>query len=297
MQYNCSVIYHESIQIVKMKHLIGVRALSGLVFISSCHSGEAAREIPADSGGQVKTSTTTPSVTDKPFVYDSSKQYIYISFDDGPQRGTMESYAICKDLNIKATFFLVAAHVKGRNDGRKIVTTLQNSYPAFVTANHSYYHAKGRYDSFYRNPNAAFHDFQNAQDTIRLNKKLLRLPGNNAWALNDTMRASRLVRPVTRKLDSAGYDVLGWDSEWHFNPKDARPVQSAEKMARHIQSLLDSNQTFTRNHLVLLTHDRMFQRPSDQDSLRKMLQILKQNPRYVFETLDHYPGLKRQTIR
>ncbi|HJV20240.1 MAG TPA: polysaccharide deacetylase family protein [Sediminibacterium sp.] len=279
-----------------MKHLIGVRVLSGLVFICSCQPREAAMEVSGDSGMQVKTNTAASAnqLTDKPFVYDSSRQYIYISFDDGPQRGTMESYAICKDLDIKATYFLVAVHVKGRSDGRRIVNTLQNSYPAFITANHSYYHAKGRYDSFYRHPNGAFQDFQKAQDTIRpLNKKLLRLPGNNAWALKDTMRASRLVRPVTRKLDSAGYNILGWDSEWHFNPKDARPVQSAEKMAQHIKSLLDSNQTFTRNHLVLLAHDRMFQRPSDQDSLRKMLQILKQNPRYIFETLDHYPGLKR----
>ncbi|MBL7759513.1 MAG: polysaccharide deacetylase family protein [Sediminibacterium sp.] len=282
-----------------MKHLIGVRALSGLVFISSCQSGEAAREIQSDSDGQAKASNTAPAVpvAEQAFIHDTSRQYIYISFDDGPQRGTMESYAICKELKVKATYFLVAAHIKGRNDGRKIVNTLQTDNPAFVTANHSYYHAKGRYDSFYRHPNSAFQDFQRAQDTIRLNKKLLRLPGNNAWALKDTMRASRLVKPVTRKLDSAGYNVLGWDSEWHFNPKDARPVQSAEKMARHIKSLLDSNQTFTRNHLVLLTHDRMFQRPSDQDSLRKMLQLLKQNPRYVFETLDHYPGLKRSTIR
>lgn len=294
MQYNCLVEYHESTQIVKMKHLIGVRALSGLVLISGCNPNEVSSVKPAASDKQAKTTieTSADKFARKPFVYDSSRQYIYISFDDGPQRGTMESYAVCKELGIKATYFIVAAHVKGRRDGRRIVNTISNNYPGSVTANHSYDHAKGQYDSFYRHPNRALQDFLRAQDTIRPPYKLLRLPGNNAWALKDTMRASRLVRPVARKLDSAGYNVLGWDSEWHFNHKDARPLQSAEKMAQKIKNLLDSNQTFTRNHLVLLSHDRMFQRPADLDSLKKMLQILKQNPRYVFETLDHYPGLK-----
>jgi hypothetical protein len=36
----------------------------------------------------------------------------------------------------------------------------------------------------------------------------------------------------------------------------------------------------------------MFRLPNYADSLQKFIMILKQNPKYVFETMDHYPGLK-----
>jgi hypothetical protein len=36
----------------------------------------------------------------------------------------------------------------------------------------------------------------------------------------------------------------------------------------------------------------MFQRPEDADSLARFITLLKHNPRYVFETVDHYPGVK-----
>lgn len=82
------------------------------------------------------------------------------------------------------------------------------------------------------------------------------------------------------------------DSEWAFGHKTERPVQSAELMVKQIETLLEKNETFTKNHLVVLTHDRIFHRPEDLDSLRKMIVLLKQHPNYVFETIDHYPGLK-----
>jgi hypothetical protein len=64
-----------------------------------------------------------------------------------------------------------------------------------------------------------------------------------------------------------------------------------------IDSTFARRDTHVANHLVLLSHDRMFQRPSDADSLAKLIHILKQNPDYVFETVDHYPGLKKPVHR
>ena len=37
----------------------------------------------------------------------------------------------------------------------------------------------------------------------------------------------------------AGYDVLGWDVEWHFD-RQSRPVQSAEEMAAATVALAPS---------------------------------------------------------
>jgi hypothetical protein len=40
---------------------------------------------------------------------------------------------------------------------------------------------------------------------------------------------------------------------------------------------------------VILAHDRMFAKAQYADSLNKFIATLKQDPRNVFETLDHYP--------
>lgn len=231
--------------------------------------------------------------TRQSFVYDSTKKYIYLSFDDGPQKGTMVCYNLCKQEGIKASFFMVGLHAAKKSDGKKIVALIREGYPQILLANHSYTHANDKYYFFYRHPLMAEADFYKAQDSLQVPYKIIRLPGNSAWARVGELKASGLVRPVTRLLDSAGYNVIGWDVEWHFNHKNARPVQSPQKLAAQVDSTFAKNLTHVMNHLVILSHDRMFQRPGDADSLAKFIRILKQNPNYVLETVDHYPGLKK----
>lgn len=227
------------------------------------------------------------------FVDDSSKKYIYLTFDDGPQKGTLETLSICRDNGVKASYFMVGLHTISRKDGGDIVTKIKHLYPQFLLANHSFNHANGHYIDYYKHPNRALLDFLRTQDTLKPPFKIIRLPGNNAWVLKDTIHTSHLVRPVSMLLDSTGYNVIGWDTEWAFSHKTALPVQSAEQMARQIIHLLEKNETFTKNHLVLLTHDRIFHRQQDLDSLNKMIGILKQQSNFVFETIDHYPGLRQ----
>lgn len=228
----------------------------------------------------------------QPVTYDSTKQYIYLSFDDGPQHGTTTVFDLCRKAGVKATFFMVGLHTEQKSDGKKIVSMIREAYPEFLLANHSFTHANGKYQSFYHHPELAEQDFFKAQDSLKVPYRIIRLPGNSAWAERGRINASGLVRPVTHMLDSAGYNVVGWDLEWGFKKKDARPVQSATKLAAEVESVLAMHKTRTPNHLVLLSHDRMFQRPGDADSLARFISILKLNPRYVFETVDHYPGMK-----
>ncbi len=227
-----------------------------------------------------------------PIVYDNTKQYIYLSFDDGPQHGTVDCYKLCRQAGIKASFFMVGLHAARKSDGRKIVSMIRESYPQFLLANHSYTHANNKYPFFYHHPVMAEMDFFKAQESLHVPFKILRLPGNRAWAENGLIKATDFAKPLTHLLDSAGYNIIGWDLEWGFNHKNARPVQTPEKLAAQVETAFAQHQTHTPNHLVILTHDRMFQRPGDADSLAKFISILKQNPRYVFETVDHYPGLR-----
>ena len=187
---------------------------------------------------------------------------------------------------------MVGLHASSKSDGHQIVSMIRDAYPEILLANHSFTHAMGKYNFFYKHPSTAKADFLKAQDSLAVLFKIARLPGNNAWAEKGVIHASWLTRPVSRLLDSAGYNIIGWDLEWHFGKRTERPVQTPEQLAVQVDTLLTKNRTHTPHHLVLLAHDRMFRNQSDADSLAKFIAILKRNPRYVFETADHYPGVR-----
>jgi peptidoglycan/xylan/chitin deacetylase (PgdA/CDA1 family) len=228
----------------------------------------------------------------KPFVYDSTKNYIYLTFDDGPQNGTQACYDLCKQLGVKATFFMVGEHASSPKT-KGIVAEIREAYPNFLLCNHSTTHASGHYKYFYHHPEMAAEDFYAAQKSLNVPYKIIRLPGNSAWVLKDTIKASHLVDSTCILLNGTGYNVIGWDVEWSFNHKTENPVQKPQRMVDIVDSALAKpRRLFTQNHVVILSHDRMFRNPSYTDSLAKFITILKQNPKNVFETIDHYPKLK-----
>jgi hypothetical protein len=189
-----------------------------------------------------------------------------------------------KKLNVKATFFMVGSHVKSDNLA-KIVRTIKYNYPQVLLANHSTSHANNKYQYFYHHPAMAAEDFYLAQKTLKVPYKIIRLPGNSAWVVDSVVKASGLVKPVCHLLDSSGYNVIGWDVEWNFNHKTAYPVQRPYKIAEQVDTALARNHVHTKNHVVILAHDRMFRKENFTDSLTKFINILKQDPRNVFETI------------
>lgn len=232
-----------------------------------------------------------------PVSFDSTKKYIYLTFDDGPQHGTMICYDLLIKEGLKGTFFMVGLHTAQKSDGRKIVSLIRETYPQILLANHSYTHANNDYVDFYHHPYWAAEDMMRTQDSLNVPYMIARLPGNRSWVREGEVKATKLAAPVAQLLDSAGYNIIGWDLEWNFNRKSARPVQSPRKLMAEIDSAFAKAETHTPNHLVILSHDRMFQRPADADSLAKFIQMLKQRPEFVMETVDHYPGLKKPVLK
>ncbi len=277
-----------------MAGLIWTLILAYSIGCSNAPAGEGTGRDTTPKAGMVQKIVPPVNKFDwQPLIYDSTKKYIYLSFDDGPQHGTVDCYNLCKQAGIKASFFMVGQHAAMKSDGKKIVSMIREGYPQTLLANHSYTHANGQYFYFYHHPVMAAQDFYKAQDSLHVPYKIARLPGNRAWVRAADIKATGLVKPIALLLDSAGYNVIGWDVEWAFGRKTARPVQTPEKLAAEVDSAFARNKTHVPNHLVILTHDRMFRNSSDADSLAKFIHILKQNPQYVFETVDHYPGLKR----
>ncbi len=232
------------------------------------------------------------TIISTPIQYDTTKKYIYLTFDDGPQHGTTACVETIKKEQVKASFFMIGNQI---NDVylKKLVASIRNDYPQILLANHSFTHAGNKYIYFYHHPQMAFNDFIQAQEAINIPFKIIRLPGNSAWIGANSIKTSPLVRPVCKMLDSAGYNVIGWDVEWSFNHKTANPIQTPETMLELVNHAFEKNYTHTKNHLVILSHDRMFRNANFTDSLQKFISLLKQNSNYVFETVDHYPNLKK----
>lgn len=186
---------------------------------------------------------------------------------------------------------MVGLHAERWPIGRYWMDTIQNAYPEFLLANHSYSHANNQYRYFYQHPDVALADFQQAEQVLRPNFRIARLPGNNAWGIEHKEKSHHLVAAVLHKLDSIGYDVIGWDQEWNFRHTNYRPVQIPDSLVARTMQLLREGKTRIPRHLVLLSHDRMFFRPADSASLQRYIFLLKQQPEIVFQTIDQYPGV------
>ncbi len=225
-------------------------------------------------------------------MVDSLAQHIYLSFDDGPLPGTSNCIDICVKENVPATFFEVGLHQSRSAYGQKLYNRVLANKNLFALCNHSYSHALGKYLDFYHQPDSALVDFIKAKGILKPDNNIARLPGNNAWNTQDAKRASGLVRPLVHKLDSAGFNIIGWDLQWQFN-RYGKPVQSPEVIALLVDSLFANQQTKTKNHLVILMHDHMFRTAEDSLKLEKMIALLKMRPHYRFDKLTSYPGLKR----
>lgn len=264
-------------------------AIMGL--LASCGGKGKNDKSAADS---TKVVAVAPSGPGTPIKYDSTKRYVFLTFDDAPQPpGTNNCKAIFHQNGVKATFFLVGMH---QFDHRRkmIVDSLRNSYPEFLIANHSYTHGfRNNYRQFYAHPDSAVKDFLQAQEELKIPVKIIRLPGNNNWVHKGEIRGPKIPREVCKRLDSLGYNVIGWDVEWQFKG-GSTPVQSATQMAQMVNDKFDNYTSYTPNTVVILAHDRMFGTPQYADSLNRFISLLKQDPRNVFETIDHYPLVQQQ---
>jgi peptidoglycan/xylan/chitin deacetylase (PgdA/CDA1 family) len=227
---------------------------------------------------------------------DSSKRYIYLTWDDSPQPpGTTVSKSVFHQQSVKATFFVVGSNQVGPFKTR-IVDSLRNAYPEFLMANHSYSHAKingkDNYSLFYKRADSAVQDFLKNEKDLNVGVKIIRLPGNNSWAGKGKIQGPKSTLEVCKRLDSLGYKIIGWDIEWNQNK--TVPKESVDEMVKKVNEKFESGYTFEQNCLVILSHDRLFAKPQYADSLSKFISILKKDPRNVFETLDHYPLVMRK---
>jgi hypothetical protein len=99
---------------------------------------------------------------------------LYLTFDDGPLRGTENVLKILQEEGVDATMFCVGRHVLKRKEIFQREMQMQN----LQLVNHTYSHANGHYRRFYSNLYSVMSDVEHAQLIIG-GTKFLRLAGRN----------------------------------------------------------------------------------------------------------------------
>jgi peptidoglycan/xylan/chitin deacetylase (PgdA/CDA1 family) len=261
------------------------------IAIASCnqHSDNETTKPSADSTVVKK----PKALTDAAITKKTATKKIYITFDDGPNNGTMNVLQTIREENIPVSFFIVGKHVFDSPKQAAVWNELLAD-TAIELCNHSYSHARNKYSSFYRNPQQVIADFKESQQKLQFKNNVTRMPGRNAWRI-DTIDVTDIKesKAAIDSVHSAGFDVMGWDIEWSFDHKTFVPDPDTAILYKKIFNLLDAGTTRTPGHLVLLAHDQAFQDTANLAMLHSFLKGLKQNSGYEFSFAGMYPGVKR----
>jgi peptidoglycan/xylan/chitin deacetylase (PgdA/CDA1 family) len=258
-----------------------------LLFFSSCSYNNVNTELvnivlPVTES---KPTEATPAPPPK------KKKKLYITFDDGPNKGTRNVLQVLNEEQVPVSFFIVGEHGSGSREQQATWDSLQQN--AWVEiCNHSYTHAHNKFAKFYSNDTAVVADFERTQDSLQLKNRIVRTPGRNMWRTS-TVSASDLIKSkaAADSLYSNGFVVMGWDLEWHYNDS-MKLKQTSDELVQQVDSMLLHNKTKTPDHLVLLTHDQTFVDSISTASLRNFIKQMKTKQEYEIEFISKYPGLK-----
>ncbi len=247
--------------------------------------------------GKMKIKTSVKNNSDKKETVQivppvkKKKKKIYLTFDDGPNKGTKNVLDIVNDEKIPVTFFIVGEHVFASVNQNNTWDSLQMAKQIEI-CNHSYTHAlHNKFETFYESPDTVIADFQRAHDSLDLKNNIVRTPGRNTWRI-DSLQFTDLKKSkaAVDSLQKAGFIVMGWDLEWHFDHKDLTVKNSADDLLRQIDSVFNNKKTKSLEHLVLLAHDQAYQKPKDSTELRLLIQKLKLKDEYELSIASTYPG-------
>ena len=226
---------------------------------------------------------------------------IYLTFDDGPVRGTKNVLEVLSKQNVKATFFMVGKHIVEDKESISIYKKITKN-PLFLVTNHSFSHANNRYRRFYYSSSKKIiFDFQKTKNILNDNniskfKSYTRLPGRNVFRLkniskNDIFISKKQTQRELKNYDAlykAGFFLYGWDDEWEYDYEERNFKKTPYEMLLSIKKNFKRNKIIQKEKFILLLHDNMFQNYyGGKKQLTQLIRLLKKDG-WIFETIDDY---------
>ncbi|MFI5128805.1 MAG: polysaccharide deacetylase family protein [Chitinophagales bacterium] len=225
------------------------------------------------------------------------KKKIYLTFDDGPNKGTKNVLDIVQQEDIPVTFFIVGEHVFASIGQTQVWDSLKMS-KNIELCNHSYTHAlHNKFEKFYEQPDTVVKDMQKTKEKLLPGNDIVRTPGRNSWRI-DSLHFTDIKKSKTAidSLQQAGFVVFGWDLEWHYDHKTLALKNTADELLNQIDSLFNHDKTKTKDNMVILAHDQVYQKSSDSSQLRDLIQKLKKKDDYELALASSYPGIVKERI-
>jgi hypothetical protein len=261
-------------------------ALITIVF-STCHY-----EIKTTTYHPIKRSGPSPQSVSKPvaLIKKKKKKTVYLTFDDGPNKGTRKVMHIAEEERVPVTLFIVGEHVFASQFQNETMDSLMES-DMIEIANHSFTHAHNQYQKFYTHSDSVVCDFKRCADSLGLTNNIVRTPGRNIWRTQNVNSTD--LKSTTGPADSLsnkGYTLVGWDLEWHYD-NNLCLKNCADSIFKQIDSAFARGKTKNKDHLVLLAHDQVYADTDDSVQLRILVNKLKKSD-YDLEFISKYPGIK-----
>ncbi|MDL2221786.1 polysaccharide deacetylase family protein [Parabacteroides sp. OttesenSCG-928-N08] len=214
--------------------------------------------------------------------------YIYLTIDDSPLHGSRYVDSVIRAAGVTANIFLVGHTIHSSSIFKRNYELLKRN-PLIEIYNHSYSHANHKYRNYYKNPTAVVADFEKNRSDFDITELIARLPGRNLWQVNDKKKNYKQTgAEAAELLSQKGYNIFGWDIEWEYDAKDYTPLQTIEELLKEIDTLYDNSNCFTPDHIVLLMHDQMFSKKTENNDLGMLIRKLQERG-YRFESLRSYP--------
>jgi peptidoglycan-N-acetylglucosamine deacetylase len=235
---------------------------------------------------------STAKVVQKAMPQKKKKKTIYLTFDDGPNKGTKKLFDIINEEQVPVTVFIIGEHVYGSREQTAIFDSLVND-KYFEIANHSYTHAfHNKFAKFYAVPDSVVKDFVRCSDSLHLTANIIRTPGRNIWR-TENINSTDIKTCVSTadSLKQHSFTIVGWDLEWHFNDHLGL-TNTSDEMIKKVDSMFVKGKTKTQDNLVLLAHDQVYEDAADSSQLHDFIKKLKASNEYDFEVVSNYPALK-----
>jgi peptidoglycan/xylan/chitin deacetylase (PgdA/CDA1 family) len=267
------------------------------VLFLSCHSTSKKVKVAQQF---VAKDTSKPVAKKPPAVVEAKpkkkKKKIYLTFDDGPNKGTKNVLDIVQQEDVPVTFFIVGQHVFASIGQNQVWDSLKMA-KNIELCNHSYTHAHNRYTKFYKKPVTVVKDMEKTRDSLLPGNNIVRAPGRNSWRI-DSLHFTDIKKSkkAIDSLQQAGFVVFGWDLEWHYNAKTLTLNNTADELLNQIDSVFNNDKTKTKDNMVLLAHDQVYQKAADSLQLRDFIQKIKKRDDYELALVNTYPGIMKEKI-
>lgn len=197
-----------------------------------------------------------------------SDNTVYLTFDDGPSGNTSALLDVLDKYNVKATFFVVGAQIKGREDILKEVAARGHTI-GMHSESHNYKQIYASVDAFLKDYDTLS---QRIQDVTGQKPAIFRFPGGSVNGYNQGLYQELIAEMLRR-----GYTYYDWNVS----------AQDATTQSKTVTEIADAVSSGVPNHRysIVLLHDSSL-RETTVKAVNQLIPELLENG-YHFESLDN----------